>query len=670
MKRTDCYSVAALITIVLLAACGNKKSDTYEVSPLKRVMAQSMDSLYNNPTYARNILQLAMKSTRDSLDYYQAMHTLSIIYFVQGNTDSVQLTARKVIAFVEREQPSQATQLLLSLASNSIGNCFAHLRKQDSALYYYKKALGSYKLSGEVDKMPDLYINIADMYTRRSDYAQSALYYRNALSVIDSIGLGEQMNFPVYLGLAQLYMELRDFELSDHYFRLAENYYDTRTLGEQFLFCNSRGNYYFFAEEYAKALPWYRKGRALLIPGGYLFNINLVNANLGEIFLHLDQVDSAQYYLDQAQAYFSGIDELPLLYHVQTVMAGLALEQNKPRLAGQYLKDENFKTVAGLEPTFIQLRNKYIQKYYARTGNYQEAYEYLLRNVAIDDSIRSERTLMRIAEIDMRYSQDTTLIKKELQIAGQASDIKQLRFRNLMWLFISLLIVALAFMQFRLLKKQKDQQWIKMQDQMTRLRMLNIRNRISPHFMFNVLNREISVANETQRSNLSALVLMLRRSLELTDSINVPLSRELEFVQAYIKLQQQSLGPDFELEWSVDTQVDLDAVLLPPMMVQIPVENAMKHGLRLLAGEKILSVMVHKEGNGTVIVVEDNGEGYQHRQETSSDGTGTGLKTLYQTIDLLNSLNREKMQFRIQRIAEDRSGTRVYIFVPNNFKFK
>lgn len=99
-----------------------------------------------------------------------------------------------------------------------------------------------------------------------------------------------------------------------------------------------------------------------------------------------------------------------------------------------------------MEPTFIQLRNKYLQEYYARTQNYQQAYQYLLKNIDLDDSIRSERIRIRIAKIDMRYSQDIILIKKELQIAGQAEDIRGLRIRNFMGLFIILLIVALALM--------------------------------------------------------------------------------------------------------------------------------------------------------------------------------------------------------------------------------
>ena len=651
-------------------ACGKKTTNKDLNAKMDNVIVKVMDSVYSNQAYSRSILETAMKTTKDSLDFYKGLQTLSSICFVGGNIDSALLTAGQVIAFTDRQKLTEPTHLLRSLAYNSIGNCFAHIRKQDSALYYYKKALDSYSLSGEAKKMPDLYINIADMYTRKGDYSQSALYFRKALSVTDSLRMGEHFEFPIYVGLAQLYMELRDFELSDHYFSLAEKHYNERSLSEQFFFCNSRGNFYFFAEEYAEALPWYRKGKALLIPGGYLFNINLLNANMGEIFFHLNQPDSAHRYLDEAHAFFSGTNDLPLLYHVETVKAGLALKEDKPLLARRYLKDENRKLESGLEPTFIHLRNKYIQEYYARTGNFREAYTYLLNNVALDDSIRSERTKMRIAEIDLRYSQDTTLIKKEMQIAEQASDIRELRTRNLMWVIISLLIVALAFMQYLFLKKQKEQQWVKMQGQMTRLRMLNIRNRISPHFMFNVLNREISTGDDTHRSNLEGLVLMLRRSLELTDSTHVTLSQELEFVQAYIRLEKMSLGPDFRVEWQIDPQVAPDAVMVPPMIIQIPVENAVKHALRPLTTEKILSVSVAKEGKGTAIVVKDNGRCYKPGEVNTFTGTGTGLKVLYQTIDLLNAVNREKMTFTIKSATEGLNGTLVYIYVPNNYEFE
>ena len=178
-------------------ACGKKTTNKDLNAKMDNVIVKVMDSVYSNQAYSRSILETAMKTTKDSLDFYKGLQTLSSICFVGGNIDSALLTAGQVIAFTDRQKLTEPTHLLRSLAYNSIGNCFAHIRKQDSALYYYKKALDSYSLSGEAKKMPDLYINIADMYTRKGDYAQSALYFRKALSVTDSLRMGEHFEFPV-----------------------------------------------------------------------------------------------------------------------------------------------------------------------------------------------------------------------------------------------------------------------------------------------------------------------------------------------------------------------------------------------------------------------------------------------------------------------------------------
>ncbi|MEA5126629.1 MAG: histidine kinase [Proteiniphilum sp.] len=507
------------------------------------VIAEAVDSLYSNLDYSRHLLRKAMKEASDSLEFYNALQAYSLTYFVADQPDSAHITAGRAVSFAERQKPSEQIHHLLSLSYNCIGNCYGLLRKQDSALYYFTKALDSYEMTSKREKAPDLCINIADMYMKSGDFVQSALYYRRALSITDSLGMADQLGFPIYTGLAQLYMELRDFDLSDHYFHLAENQYEERMLNEKFFFCNTRANYYFFTEEYEEVLPWLRKGKALLIPGGYLFSINLVNANMGEIFFHLNQPDSAHYYLDEAESYFSHIEEQPLIYHINTVKASLALQDDNPQLARRYLQSDSDNS--GIEPTFLSLRNKYVQDYYARTGNFREAYAHLLKNVSMDDSIRSERTRMRIAELDMRYSQDTTLIKKEMLISGQASDIRSLRMKNIVWVMACLLIAAISTIVYIVMKKQKELQWANFHDQIIKLRLFNIRNRISPHFMFNVLNREISAENESRHSDLTGLVLLLRRSLEMADQTHITLSQELEFAQTYIQLEEESLGPDF-----------------------------------------------------------------------------------------------------------------------------
>lgn len=74
-----------------------------------------------------------------------------------------------------------------------------------------------------------------------------------------------------------------------------------------------------------------------------MFNINLVNTNLGRDISPFRGGGSANYNLDQAGAYVSEIDELSLLYHVQTLKAGLTPMLDEPKLAERYFEKKKIR---------------------------------------------------------------------------------------------------------------------------------------------------------------------------------------------------------------------------------------------------------------------------------------------------------------------------------------
>ncbi len=79
------------------------------------------------------------------------------------------------------------------------------------------------------------------------------------------------------------------------------------------------------------------------------------------------------------------------------------------------------------------------------------------------------------------------------------------------------------------------------------------------------------------------------------------------------------------------------------MMIQIPVENAVKHALREKEGERNLWVSVCRRGNGICIKITDNGGGY--RPDSRNRGTGTGMKVIMQTIQI-SKINRRTLMFQ------------------------
>lgn len=280
---------------------------------------------------------------------------------------------------------------------------------------------------------------------------------------------------------------------------------------------------------------------------------------------------------------------------------------------------------------------------------------------------------MRAAEIELKYTQDSTLMKKEISIREKENQVLQLH--QLMYGIVGgcFLLIAVVSVVILYRKRQRDREQWRMQNAMTSLRLENVRNRISPHFIFNVLNREMNLhKGDKESQNLIGLTKLIRRNLELTDCLAVSLADELDFVDTYVKLERQSLGSEFEYRLDLAEQLDLQEMKVPSMLLQIPVENAIKHGLRLKEGKRLLLIQVHKlENNQVEIVICDNGGGY--RKTSVSYGTGTGMKVITQTIQLLNMYNSRPILMKINNVLigeEKEMGCEVRFVVPLDYSYQ
>ena len=632
------------------------------------LLQEARDSLYTNPDYSLSLADRVQREAKDSITYYEAIYYKSMVYITTMQLDSAHYYNQQIIVYGAKQPLSDRLDRLLSFAYNLFGVYYIQTEQPDSALFYYQKATDLLRRQEEKKSLSDLYINIASVYTTKSDFVNTVQNLRMAMAIGDSIGFTQEEFFSVYLGLGRAYLEIHEYDLSDKYFSLAEKYVDSQPLFEQFICANNRGNYYYRKKEYENALPYFRKAKALVTPGNYQYQINFSNVNLGETFYFLNQLDSARYYLAKGETYFSNIQSNNLLYHIATVQAGIAMKENKLQQVYDILSI--YDNLENVEINTIILRTQYLQQYYEQIGNFKNAYHYQRENIKLNDSIRNEQTQMKIAELDMRYAQDTTLLRREIVISKQQAEMESLHLNRLFWIIISILTLSVAVFSYFSFRRKRNLAQIKYQEQVAELRMTNIRNRISPHFVFNVLNREISSLKEQERESLFGLVLLLRRSLEMTEQKSVSLQQELEFVYAYINLETKSFGNEFLFETNIDESINSQEIFLFPMQIQIPVENAIKHALRMKNGEKRLSISLRSEEKGILIEVEDNGDGYRNGITGPGSGTGTGFKVLYQSIQLINEKNTEKISFHMtQSNKPGYGGAKAEIYIPYNYRF-
>lgn len=669
-KRIRFY-IYWILGFVLLGACApGDKEDVYtEMRAFEDFSHINGDSVAIVPRKVRLKAFQKMEEAKDSLVKYNYLAMTLKTYLITSQLDSAQIVIQQIHDFIERQHSSSQMADLESECFNMKGNIFARVGNMDSAEICFRKAYELRMRGTRIEVVPDILMNLADANNRLGKLDIGAAWYRRALLMCDSLHIASTKKPPIYYGLAQVYVTMRDFEQCDYYYNLAGESYDSMLPYEKYIYLNNRGTSYYYREDYQTAIKYFQK--VIDLVEGYAdmsFELNLGRLNLGDCYLQLNMVDLAVKYINECQLFFEEMGVSTALYYIDTQKIELALLQKDFQEARRLLSES--VVPPGIDPDMVHIRNKYLQQFYEETGNYKRAYHYLQRNNQLDDSIRNERVRMRTADLTLRYQQDSTLIAHRVLLQEQKNKVLVLRQTQFVVFAVAVVSILTAVFLYLYSKKKRALLLARNHRTVSTLRLENIRNRLSPHFIFNVLNREMAERNVEEKQELSSLVKLMRRNLELVEQLCVTLAEELDFVKTYINLERRSLGPDFHSELKIEKDVQPEQIRIPSMMIQIPVENAVKHALREKEGERNLWVSVCRRGNGICIKITDNGGGY--RPDSRNRGTGTGMKVIMQTIQILNNKNKEAIDVLVHNVSlqSGEMGCEVTFWLPDNYDYR
>ena len=669
-KRIRFY-IYWILGFVLLGACApGDKEDVYtEMRAFEDFSHINGDSVAIVPRKVRLKAFQKMEEAKDSLVKYNYLAMTLKTYLITSQLDSAQIVIQQIHDFIERQHSSSQMADLESECFNMKGNIFARVGNMDSAEICFRKAYELRMRGTRIEVVPDILMNLADANNRLGKLDIGAAWYRRALLMCDSLHIASTKKPPIYYGLAQVYVTMRDFEQCDYYYNLAGESYDNMLPYEKYIYLNNRGTSYYYREDYQTAIKYFQK--VIDLVEGYAdmsFELNLGRLNLGDCYLQLNKVDLAVKYINECQLFFEGMGVSTALYYIDTQKIELALLQKDFQEARRLLSES--VVPPGIDPDMVHIRNKYLQQFYEETGNYKRAYHYLQRNNQLDDSIRNERVRMRTADLTLRYQQDSTLIAHRVLLQEQKNKVLVLRQTQFVVFAVAVVSILTAVFLYLYSKKKRALLLARNHRTVSTLRLENIRNRLSPHFIFNMLNREMVERNVEEKQELSSLVKLMRRNLELVEQLCVTLAEELDFVKTYINLERRSLGPDFHSELKIEKDVQPEQIRILSMMIQIPVENAVKHALREKEGERNLWVSVCRRGNGICIKITDNGGGY--RPDSRNRGTGTGMKVIMQTIRILNNKNKEAIDVLVHNVSlqSGEMGCEVTFWLPDNYDYR
>lgn len=202
-----------------------------------------------------------------------------------------------------------------------------------------------------------------------------------------------------------------------------------------------------------------------------------------------------------------------------------------------------------------------------------------------------------------------------------------------------------------------------------------LRAQMNPHFLFNSINsiRHHVLKSETEEADryLSKFARLIRLILDHSDQRTVPLAEELQALLLYMELESARFDDKFSYHITVDPSIDPELSMIPPMLIQPYVENAIWHGLMQRSEGGELALRIKREGHALRIEVEDDGIGRARAAEIKSRSAlkkrSMGMSITEQRLTMIQKQQGIRCDVKVEDLVlsnGEPGGTRITITIP------
>ena len=512
--------------------------------------------------YAEEAVDAALQ-LNDTLLYAKALDNLGLLYrYHQWYAQAVTLHS-KAFQLVESKSVDPINKMIFA---NNAGVAARYDQQYDLSISYYLKAL---KIAEQVKNLKNIAIssnglgNAISQIPGRSEEALA--YFQRALDAETQLGdsLGMAMDL---LSISDYYIEKGDFNEAFRHL-------------EQLMDINQKRK-----DVFGMAITYEYYGHAYFKQNQNIQQANHYYNQARELYLEMENaLKAAQmlHSLGKVQEQFGQLPEALKFY------------------------DQSISIADSLHSKALIMENAYrISDVKKQQGDYRSSLEYYQMAENFEDSIDMAKQEVQVASLIHQYN----LEKKEAQIAllenekllnaerlaTQQTKIKTERIFYLILLFVALLTIFFIVVQYRN-RKAKRVAELKLSEQEKHLLQAEYernlaqaetvisRMQMNPHFIFNCLNAINLLIHQKAFKNASEYLItfsrFIRMILEMPMNDTISLSTELALVQHYLTLEEKRFNQELQYRIEFDDDNDWSDIMVPPLLLQPFVENAIWHGL-------------------------------------------------------------------------------------------
>ena len=335
-----------------------------------------------------------------------------------------------------------------------------------------------------------------------------------------------------------------------------------------------------------------------------------------------------------------------------------------------------FKNDLVLDNTQNNIQIDFRTIHYKSLGDY--SYEYRFKNIDNKwNTITSDASNVKFASL----KSGNYIFQIRVKYGNQVSEIKELHFEIkkpfwLQWWFLALEVLGVLFLIYwvnkRAVLRTKKRQEVK--EQLALSQITALRSQMNPHFMFNVLNSVQGLIYSNQKSKASEYLGkfsdLMRKILEASDKKEITVEKEFELLDMYISLEKSRFENEFEYQIKLPISLDLSQYVIPSMIIQPFVENAIKHGLMHKKGIKELKISGEIVNENWQFIIDDNGIGRVKAEQINKNlksHKSFATHAIAGRIDLINKVSSSKIEIIIEDKLSNTNeplGTKIIVLIP------
>lgn len=565
---------------------------------------------------------------------------------------------------------------------NTMGIYFSNKGQYAMADLYFKASEKIFNLLKSDVYKASLYINMANLLTHKEDYIQAIEIYKKAYTYAerfkDTSNIGK-----INSNISRCYYIINDYKNAEQYALKSIKSFglnkDSLSLANSY---NNLGAILDKLNKKQEALKAYYNAKRIYSRSH--INAKLVSTlnNIGNTYKDLNQFDSALYYMQSALSIKRKIGNKKSICISLGNLSELYIQINMVDKA-ENLATEMLNIANQINNKTQQMyANYYLYQIYKKKGNCNKALNFFenyfvlydsLNNIDFKERIDKMMTQMQVESKDLKIEK---LVKeqklKDTLIKNQKTELKNKQLWTYFYLFIILILILIISFAHYIMKTRVEKKQNFLENQMLSYRIQSLTHQINPHFIFNILNSiQYNVnQNDSQTTNkyITNFSKLLRMILENSQQQTISLLVEMESLKLYLELEQMRIKNKFSYKIVKKSDFNPIDYMMPPLLLQPFVENAIWHGImNLEEGQNgCIEILLTEYTNYLCCEIIDNGIGYNNLQHADKH-VSRGIEITRKRIETFNKLYKTNLEVEVSNIENHpkfKTGTKVKLTIP------